>query len=78
MPPLDCSEQPECIKKFAILETKMDEVQDQNEKIFLKLDAVCPAVMENSWWIEKIKWGFVFVAVVGVVMGIVSWAMRGE
>ena len=41
-----------------------------------KLDAIIPAVKENSWWIEKIKWGFVFITIVAVIGGIVTLAIR--
>lgn len=72
--PEECSQvtQAECIRKFAVLETNQNNMTEQNKSIIEKLDLIVPAVKENSWWIEKIKWGFVMVAVVGVVMGVVS------
>ncbi len=77
MPPdrtvIECSEQPDCVRRFAVLETKMTTVERQGNKILEKIEGICPLVKENSWWIEKIKWGFVFVSVAGVVMGVVSW-----
>jgi hypothetical protein len=77
--PDECSptSQAECIKKFAVLETQQVMMMEQNNHIIKKLEEVCPAVKENSWWIEKIKWGFVFVAIVGVVLGILEWLKRG-
>lgn len=75
MPPDKCP-QAECIKKFAVLETQMKQVIAQNAVIIRKIDGMCPSVRENSWWIEKIKWGFVMIAVGGFVMGVVSW-IRG-
>ena len=78
MPPLDeCYDQENCFARFAVLESQQKEIIKQNDKIFNKLEEVCPAVRENSWWIEKIKWGFVFVTVAGVIMGIVSWVKHG-
>jgi len=74
----DCYNQENCFARFAILETQMKQVIKQNESILEKLNVICPAVKENSWWIEKIKWGFVFVTVAGVIMGIVSWIRASQ
>ena len=73
---VDCSEETSCFERFAVLETNQRNMSKQNERIIEKLDDICPAVRENSWWIEKIKWGFVMVAVVGVALGIVSWIKK--
>jgi hypothetical protein len=66
-----------CIKKFAVLETQQAVMMEQNNHIIGQLEEIVPAVKENSWWIEKIKWAFVFVAIVGVVLGIIEWLKRG-
>jgi len=72
----ECINEAECIKKFAILETKMTNIEGQNKKIIGKLDDICPAVKENSWWIDKIKCGFVLLAVTGLGLGIISWVWK--
>lgn len=41
-----------------------------------KVDLIVPSVKENSWWIEKIKWGFVFITIVAVIGGIITLAIR--
>ena len=41
-----------------------------------KMDLIVPSVKENSWWIEKINWAFVFITVVSVIGGIVTLAIR--
>lgn len=78
MPPMseDCYDQDNCFARFAVLEMQQRMMIKQNESIIDKLDRIAPAVKENSWWVEKIKWGFVFVTVSGVVLGIVSWIRR--
>ena len=73
MPLDECYDQDNCFARFAVLETQQKTMMKQNDEILKKLNDVCPAVRENSWWIEKIKWGFVMVAVVGFALGIVSW-----
>lgn len=78
MPPLDeCYDQENCFARLAVLENQQMMMMEQNDKILEKLDDICPAVRENSWWVEKLKWGFVMVAVVGVAMGIVAWIKHG-
>lgn len=62
--------------RLARLEVRMGTVMSQNDRILVKLDDICPQVRENSWWIERIKWAVVLIAVTGVGLGIVSWAMR--
>ena len=71
-----CSEEASCFERFAVLETNQANMTEQNRSIITKLDLIVPAVKENSWWIEKIKWGFVMVSVIGVVLGIVSWIRK--
>lgn len=39
-----------------------------------KLEEILPQVRENSWWINKIKLGFIAIAVSGVALGIVRLA----
>lgn len=73
MPPL---EEDNLLTRLAILETQMKQVIKQNDHIIEKLEKICPAVDEHTWWIERIKWGFVTIAVVGVALGIVAWAWR--
>lgn len=73
---VECSEKTSCFERFAVLETNQDNMAKQNDRIIGKLDDICPAVRENSWWIEKIKWGFVMITVAGFALGIVSWIKR--
>lgn len=70
---IDCSEEATCFGRFATLEANQKNMADQNKSIIEKLDLIVPAVKENSWWVEKIKWGFVMVTILGVVLGIVGW-----
>lgn len=58
------------------LEVKVNTICNLTTSMDKKLDEIMPAVRENSWWIEKIKWGFVFTAIVGVIGGIVTWLMK--
>lgn len=44
-------------------------------KIYDKLNDIAPKVQENSFWVDKIKWAFVWVAVIGVCGGLVSVAI---
>lgn len=60
-------------ERLAVLETKMDNVIKQNDSIIIKLNVICPAVKENSWWIERIKLGFVLLAFSGLGLGVISW-----
>ena len=39
-----------------------------------KLEKVLPQVKDNTWWINKIKLGFVTISVIGVALGIVRLA----
>lgn len=66
----------ECLEKFAVLETQTNTIIKQNDAIFNKLNTICPQVMENSWWIEKIKWAFVIIATTGFILGVVSLAFK--
>jgi len=59
-------------ERLAALEVKMDIVCKRTEV----LDNLIPLIVENSWWVGKMKWAFVFIAVVGVIGGIVTIATR--
>ena len=68
----ECDEMQRCFERFAVIETKLDNNIKQGDRIIKMLDVISPSVKENSWWIEKIKWGFVMITVIGVGLGIVS------
>jgi len=57
-------------ERLASIEVKLDVVCKRTAA----LDELVPLIIENSWWVGKIKWAFVFIAVVGVIGGIVSYA----
>lgn len=39
-----------------------------------KLEEILPQVKDNSWWIHKIKLGFVAISISGVALGIIRIA----
>ena len=39
-----------------------------------KLEKILPQVEDNSWWINKIKLGFIVLSVSGVGLGIIKYA----
>ncbi len=41
-----------------------------------KIEDIIPLVRDNAWWINKIKIGFVTIAVGGVALGILKLAMN--
>lgn len=45
------------------------------DKMETQLEEILPYVRENTWWIDKVKKGFVAVAITGVVLGIVACAL---
>jgi hypothetical protein len=59
-------------ERLAAIEVKIDLMCKRT----LVLDEIVPLVKENSWWIGKIKWGFVFITVVAVIGGLVTLAIR--
>ena len=67
---------PDDEKRLLKLELQMEIIIRQNNKIDGKLDKILPAVIENSWWIERIKLGFVLLAFSGLGLGIISWIVK--
>lgn len=63
-------------ERLAAIEVKVSIMCKQMAHVHTKLDMIIPLVIENSWWVGKIKWAFVFIAVVGVIGGIVTFATR--
>lgn len=61
------------IERLAAIEVKITFVCKQVSETHKKLDEIIPLVKENTWWVGKVKWMFVFIAVVGVIGGIVSY-----
>lgn len=59
-------------ERLAAIEIKLDIVCERTAA----LNKLVPMIIENSWWVGKIKWAFVFVAIVGVIGGVVSIAIR--
>ena len=59
-------------ERLATIEVKLDIICKRTER----LSRFVPQIVENSWWIEKIKWGFVFITIVAVAGGIVTLAIR--
>lgn len=41
-------------------------------KIWDKVNEMCPMVKENTFWVGKIKWGICFLAIVGVLGGLIT------
>ena len=64
-----------CFERLAVLETNQNNMTKQNEKIIEKLDVISPLVKENSWWIERIKLGFVLLAFSGLGLGVIRWVI---
>ena len=56
-------------ERMAAMEVKLDIVCKRTAI----LDELIPLVRENSWWVGKLKWMFVFIAVAGVIGGIVAY-----
>ena len=63
-------------KRLLKLELQMEIIIRQNNHITKKLDEMIPSVKENSWWIERIKLGFVLLAFSGLGLGIISWIIK--
>ena len=59
-------------ERLAAIEVKLDVVCKQTSV----LNELIPKILENSWWVGRLKWAFVFIAVVGVIGGIVTLAVR--
>jgi len=57
-------------ERLASIEMKLD-VMCERTAAFEKL---IPQIIENSWWVGKIKWGCATIAIAGVVGGIVKYA----
>jgi len=57
-------------ERLAAIEVKLDIVCKRTAA----LDKLIPQIVENSWWIGKIKWGCATLVIVGVVGGIVKYA----
>lgn len=62
-------------ERLAKLETMMATVVEQNSCILKKITEIQPKVMENSWWIDKVKWAFVLLTVSGLGLGIIKFIM---
>jgi len=63
-------------KRLLKLELQMEIIIRQNKHVIEKLDKMSPLVKENSWWIERIKLGFVLMAFSGLGLGIISWITK--
>lgn len=57
-------------ERLAAIEVKLDVVCKQTSV----LNDLIPKILENSWWIGKIKWGCATLAIVGVIGGIIKYA----
>jgi len=55
-------------ERLAAIEVKLDVVCLRTKK----LDELVSQIIENTWWVGKIKWAFVFIVVVVIIGGIVS------
>ncbi len=61
-------------EQLVTLHLKTDIALTRLKRIETKLDTVYPKVIENSWWVNKLKLAIVAIAVTGVILGIVASA----
>ena len=61
-------------ERLASIETEVKHINPSLEKIWAKLDELCPMVKENNWWIRAMKRSVVALAVSGVLGGIITTA----
>lgn len=49
-----------------------DRLSPTISKIWVEINKMCPEVRENTFWVGKVKWAFVWIATVFVGGGLVS------
>ena len=59
-------------ERLASIENEVKHSSLALEKIWNKLDELCPMVKENNWWVQSIKRSVVTLAVSGVLGGLVT------
>jgi len=63
-------------KRLLRLELNMEIIIRQNNKISQKLDDILPSVIDNSWWINRIKLGLCVLFVSGLGIGFINWMIK--
>ncbi len=61
-------------ERLSCIETEIKHIGPSLDKIWEKLDEMCPKVIENNWWIQAIKRSILALSVSGVLGGIITTA----
>lgn len=65
---------PSVEERLGCIETEIKHIGPSLDKIWEKLDEVCPKIKENNWWVQAIKRSVLTLAVTGVLGGIITTA----